>query len=164
MAGWIIGGLALALVVLFAVLRRLRAQHDREVTLMNRMRSSPLYIRLYPTLEQCRKLGVETVVIRPEEVRIILYRPQKRTIRFIFSEYGFDPVDQPAALLALSHAIAADVECLSDPKQYFASTHTEPRDAGGSFRWYQYQIQPDFKDYMQRAWYDHREPDEGIIR
>ena len=164
MTGFIVALMALGLAALFVVLRRLRARHEREETLMARVRTSPLYARLYPLLEQCRKQDVETVVIRPEEVRITLYRPTKKTIRFIFAEYGFDPVDQPPALLALSQAVAADLECLNDPRRYFSSTHTEPRDAGGVFRWYQYQIQPDYKDQTQRAWYDSNVSDDGIIR
>lgn len=164
MAGWIIGGMIIGLIAVFVVLRRLRAKHDREAMLMQRMRTSPLYGRLYPMLEQCRKLGIETVVIRPEEVRITLYRPEKRTIRFYFADHGFDPVTQPPVLLALAHAVATDIDYLSDTRRYFSSTHSDPRDGGGVFRWYQYQIQPDYKDHMQRAWYDSKEPDDGVIR
>ncbi|MBQ8201172.1 MAG: hypothetical protein IJZ74_05330 [Clostridia bacterium] len=163
MTGWIIAGAAAALAVLGMVLRRLKRRHRREEVLMARVRTSAMYSRLYPVLEKCNQCCIERVLIRPEEVRIVLYKPMNRTFRFIFEAYGLDPVDQPPALQALAQAISLDVECLGDTGKYYFSIHTAPRDGGGSYRWYEYVVQPDYKDQMLRAWYDHSEPDEGII-
>lgn len=161
---WIVLGALAGLTALYVVLRHLKARHIRENVLMERMRTSTMYTRLYPVLERCRPWCIERIVIRPEEVRIVLYRPVSRTYRFVFEQHGIDPVDQPAALQALAQAVALDVPCLADPKHYYFRTHTAPRDGGGNYHWYEYAVQPDYKDMMQRAWYDHAEPDDGIIR
>ena len=164
MAGWIIAGAALLLAALYLLRRRLTARQRREATIMERMRSSQMYGRLYPVLVKCSQCCVERIIIRPEEVRIILYKPMNREYRFDFEAHGLDPVDRPAALRALSQAIALDVPVLADPAKYYYSTHSSPRDGGGSYHWYEYAVQIDYKDQMLRAWYDKPEPEEGIIR
>ena len=132
--------------------------------LMERMRSSDMYVRLYPVLVKTRECCVERILIRPEEVRIILYKPMNREYRFEFEAHGLDNVDRPAALRALAQAIALDIPDLADPGKYYFSTHTAPRDGGGSYHWYEYAVQIAYKDQMLRAWYDHAEPEDGIIR
>ncbi len=164
MTGWIIAGVIVLLAVLYLVRRHMLARQQREATLMARMRSSTMYGRLYPMLSKVGRCCVERVIIRPEEVRIVLYKPMNRTIRFVFEEHGLDPVDRPAALRALAQAITLDVPVLSDPSKYFFSTHSSPRDGGGSYHWYEYAVQLDYKDMMLRAWYDQQEPMDGVIR
>jgi len=164
MAGWIIAGAALLLAALYLVRRRLTARQRREATLMARMRSSAMYGRLYPVLVKCGQCCVERIIIRPEEVRIVLYKPMNREYRFNFEAHGLDPVDRPQALRALAQAIALDVPVLADPAKYYFSTHTAPRDGGGSYHWYEYAVQVAYKDQMLRAWYDQGEINEGIIR
>ena len=164
MQGWIIAGAAVLLSALFLVRRSLKARQRQEAVFMERMRSSQMYVRLYPVLVKCRECCVERILIRPEEVRIILYKPMNRECRFIFEEHGLDPVDRPAALRALAQAIALDVPMLADPKKYYFSTHTAPREFGGSYHWYEYAVQLPYKDGMLRAWYDRAEPVGGIIR
>ncbi len=161
---WIAAAVAAALAALALVLRAMQRRQQRSDLLMGRMRTSAMYSRLYPVLEECNQCCIERVLIRPEEVRIVLYQPMNRTFRFVFENYGLDPVDQPVALQALAQAIAIDVPCLGDTSKYYFSTHTAPRDGGGMFRWYEYAVQPDFKDRMLRAWYDHLGPEEGIVR
>jgi len=162
--GWMILALAIAAAVLATVRWHVRDRHERETALIERVRTSAMYTRLYPLLEKCGECCIEQVMVRPEEVRITLYKPMNRTIRFMFAEHGLDPVEQPEALRALSRAIALDVECLADPDKYFYLERTAPRDAGGRDQWYEYNVQPDFKDVMLRAWYDQRDPEEGVIR
>lgn len=161
---WWLMAAAAALGVLALVTRKLRLRHMNENVLMERVRTSAMYSRLYPVLERCRQWCIERIIIRPEEVRIVLYKPMNRTYRFLFEQHGIDPVDQPAALQALAQAIALDVPCLADPKNYYFRIHTAPRDGGGSYRWYEYAVQPDYKDMMQRAWYDQGELEDGIVR
>lgn len=164
MPGWIIVGAAVLLAVLYLVRRRLTARQRRDALYMERMRSSTMYASLYPVLVKCRECCVERILIRPEEVRIILYKPMNREYRFIFEEHGLDPVERPAALRALAQAIALDVPVLAEPEKYYYSTHSAPRDGGGSYHWYEYAVQIAYKDLMLRAWYDYAEPEEGIIR
>lgn len=164
MTGWIIAAVLVVLAVLYVVRQRLKAKQQREATLMARMRSSVLYAQLYPVLVKCGQCCLERVVIRPEEVRIELYKPMNRSYRFSFEAHGLDPVDRPVALKALAQSIALDVPVLADPAKYYFSTHSSPRDGGGSYHWYEYAVQIDYKDMMLRAWYDHAEPEEGMIR
>ena len=164
MAGWIIAGAALLLAALYLVRKVLTRRQHREATLMARMRSSAMYGRLYPVLVKCGQCCVERIIIRPEEVRIVLYKPMNREYRFNFEAHGLDPVDRPQALRALSQAIALDVPVLADPAKYYFSTHTAPRDGGGNYHWYEYAVQIAYKDQMLRAWYDQGDIQEGIIR
>ena len=104
------------------------------------------------------------MLIRAEEIRIVLYKPMNRTIRYVFEEQGLDPVDQPQTLKALARAVAMDVDCLGDPARFYFVEKSARRDVGARERWYEYNVQPDYKDQMLRAWYDQREPEEGVIR
>ena len=162
--GWLILVLAIAATALAVVVRQLRDAHDRDTALIERVRTSALYTRLYPLLAKCDECCIEQVMIRSEEVRITLYRPMNRTVRFVFEEQGLDPVDQPQTLRALARAIAMDVSCLGDPKKFYYVERSAQRDVGTRDRWYEYNVQPDYKDQMQRAWYDQREPEDGVIR
>ena len=162
--GWLIAGLAVASAARALTLRQVRNEHDRDTALIGRVRTSALYTRLYPLLEQCDECCIEQVLIRAEEVRITLYKPMNRVVRFVFEEQGLDPLDQPQTLRALSRAVALDVACLGDPRKFYYVEKTAPRDVGEKDRWYEYNVQPDYKDQMLRAWYDQREPEEGIIR
>lgn len=164
MAGWIIAGAALLLAALYLVRKLLTRRQHREATLMARMRSSAMYGRLYPVLVKCGQCCVERIIIRPEEVRIVLYKPMNREYRFNFEAHGLDPVDRPQALRALAQAIALDVPVLADPAKYYFSTHSSPRDGGGNYHWYEYAVQIAYKDQMLRAWYDQGDINEGIIR
>ena len=164
MTGWIVAGVIVLLAALYWLRKRLLVRQQREATLLTRMRSSEMYGRLYPVLVKCSRCCVERLIIRPEEIRIVLYKPTNRAYRFVFEEHGLDPVDRPAALRALAQAIARDVPVLADPAKYYFSTHSSPRDGGGNYHWYEYAVQVDYKDMLLRAWYDQPEPPEGVIR
>lgn len=162
--GWVILVLAVAAAGLAIALRQVRDAHERDTELIARVRTSALYTRLYPLLERCRDCCIEQVMVRGEEIRITLYKPMNRTVRFVLEEQGLDPVDQPQTLRALARAIALDVDCLGDPDRFFFVARSVRSDVGATIRWYEYNVQPDFKDQMLRAWYDQREPEEGVIR
>ncbi len=164
MWGWIVLGMAAAVALLHLLRRALLRRNQREATLMARMRTSAMYARLYPVLVKCRTCCVERIVVRPEEVRVVLFKPTGRTYRFVFEEHGLDPVDRPVALQALAQAIARDVPQLAEPNKYYFSTHSSPRDGGGSYHWYEYTVQLDYKDQVLRALYDQPDFQEGIIR
>ena len=109
MAGWIIAAAVILVIVLYLLRRRLTSRAQREAVFMERMRSSDMYVCLYPVLVKTRECCVERILIRPEEVRIILYKPMNREYRFEFEAHGLDNVDRPAALRALAQAIALDM-------------------------------------------------------
>lgn len=165
--GWI----SIAILVLLAsaaalmiALRQVKDAHERDQALVERVRTSALYSRLYPLLERCNDCCIEQVLIRAEEIRITLYKPTNRTVRFVMEEHGLDPVDQPETLRALASAISLDVECLGDPKRFYFVPRAVKDDVGATVCWYEYNVQPDFKDQMLRAWYDQKEPEEGVFR
>ena len=114
MAGWIIAGAVVLLIVLYLIRQRLTGRAQREATFMERMRSSDMYVRLYPVLVKTRECCVERILIRPEEVRIILYKPMNREYRFEFEAHGLDNVDRPAALRALAQAPGLPAVFLGD--------------------------------------------------
>ena len=161
--GWIIFGLLLAAAALLIMRRVLKNRHDRERELVERSRTTALYRQLYPILVQCENCCMEQVRIRPEEVRIRMYRPMNQEVRFRFAEQGLDPIDQPQALEALARAIAADVPSLDNPDRFYFVRKTASREVGGKDVWYEYNVQPDYKDVMLRAWYDRPDPPDGII-
>lgn len=164
MAGWIIAGAVVLLAALYMLRGRLSERQRSDAKIMERVRSTTMYERLYPVLAKCRECCVERILIRPEEVRIILYKPMNREYRFNFEAHMLEPVERPAALKALAQAIALDVPVLADPSKYYFSTHSAPKDGGGKYNWYEYAVQIAHKDMMLRAWYDQAEPEEGIIR
>ena len=57
--GWLIAGLAVASAALALTLRQVRNAHDRDTALIGRVRTSALYTRLYPLLEQCDECCIE---------------------------------------------------------------------------------------------------------
>lgn len=161
--GWLMFGLAIAAVVLAYALRRTKDGQERDRALTERVRTSALYRQLYPILERCGQCCIEQVLIRETEIRITMYKPTNRQIRFVYAEHGLDPVDQPQTLRALARAVSVDVPRLADPDKFYFVTRTAPRDVGRRDVWYEYNVQPDYKDVMLRAWYDKQEPEEGVF-
>ena len=164
MVGWLILVLAVAAAGLAVTLRVLKDRNERETALVERVRTSALYRQLFPILERCQDACIEQLLIRGEEIRITMYRPMNRVVRFVFAEQGLDAIDQPQTLRALAHAVARDVPCLGDPDKFYFAMKCSQREIGGRDVWYEYNVQPDYKDVMLRAWYDQQEPEEGIIR
>ena len=164
MTGWVIAGAVLLLAALYILRRRLARRQSRETTFMNRMRETDMYQRLYPVLNKCRECCVERIIIRPEEVRIVLFKPHNREYRFDFEAHGIDPVTRPVALRALAQAIAVDLPILAETDKYYFSTHSAPKDGGGNYHWHEYAVQIPYKDMILRAWYSQGVPPDGIIR
>ena len=160
---WVILALAAAAAAITIVLMSLKERQNRDAALIDRVRTSALYRQLYPILEKCQDCLIEQVMIREEEVRITLYQPMNRSVRFIFERHGLDRVDQPDTLRILARAIAVDVPRLAEPDKFFFVVQSQKRDIGKRDVWYEYNVQPDYKDVMQRAWYDKREPEEGVF-
>ncbi|MBQ7850227.1 MAG: hypothetical protein IJ343_10925 [Clostridia bacterium] len=161
--GWLIAGLAVAAAVLAAALWKVKDLHEQEKAFTERVRTSAMYRQLYPVLEKCQECCIEQVLIRETEIRIVLYKPMNRSVRFVFEERGLDAIDQPQTLKALAKALALDVPQLADPDKFYFVTRSAPRDVGRRDVWYEYNVQPDYKDVMLRAWYDRRDPEEGVF-
>ncbi len=154
MAFWIILGAAALLGALFLMRRHLVRQAQYDADRLERMRSSAMYARLSALLDQCRNRCVERVVIKPEEVRIVLFMPPQRAYSFKFREQGLDPIDRPVVLEALAQAIAIDVPQLADPNKYYFATHSDVGHGQGRRKWFEYAVQLDYKDQVLRARYD----------
>lgn len=161
--GWII----LALIVLAAglalVKRIVQNRHEQEQLMMERVRTTAVYRAFYPTLEQCQRCCVEQILIRREEITIRMFRPMNEVVRFNFAARGLEPVDNPDALQALARALALDAPMLDDPRQFWFARKSAPRDVGQPDVWYEYNVQPEYRDRMLRAWYDRPEPEDGIV-
>lgn len=152
MNGWLLGLMALAVAALAALTARLWSIHKRQELMQERIRTSETYRCLKPLLERCRTLRVERVTLRPEAVTVALYDPAGKTLRCRFEEHGLDPVS-PEPLLALAQAVAVDLPMLGDNQRYFFKVYRE--EAGDeTLRWYEYMIQPDYKDSILRKRYD----------
>ena len=161
---WISPALAVLAAGLFLLRRLLQNRNDRDAALIERARTTALYRQLLPTLEQCEHCCVEQILVRSEEVTIRMYRPMNEVVRFNFAAQGLDAVDHPETLQALAKAMAVDVPSLDDPDRFWFVRKSSPRDLGREDIWFEYNVQPAYRDVMLRAWYDRPEPDEGVIR
>ncbi|MBQ2954462.1 MAG: hypothetical protein IJE07_13105 [Clostridia bacterium] len=160
---WMIPALVAAAAVLY-VLRRIAAnRNEQERMLMERVRTTALYRAFYPTLQRCERCCVEQILIRREEITIRMFRPMNEVVRFNFAARALEPVDNPAALQALARAMAMDSPMLDDPDKFWFVRKRSARDVGQPDVWYEYNVQPAYRDTMLRAWYDRPEPEDGIV-
>lgn len=160
---WIILVLAAAAAALYVLRRVMQNRQDRDAAMVERVRTTALYRQLFPTLEMCENCCVEQILIRREEITIRMYRPMNEVVRFNFPAQGLDTVDRPEVLQALAKAMAVDVPSLDDPDKFWFVRKTAPRDLGQQDIWFEYNVQPAYRDVMLRAWYDRPEPEEGVI-
>lgn len=152
MSAWLAGLCVAALIGLAVLVTRLKGVHSRQELLQERIRTSETFLCLKPMLNRCRALRVERVSLRPDRVVVTLYDPPGRKMQCVFEEHGLDPVE-PEPLLALAHAVAEELPMLGDNQRYFFKVYRE--DAGGvTLRWYEYMVQPDYKDAVLRERYD----------
>lgn len=107
---------------------------------------------------------VDRVLIRRDEVRIVLFKPMNSVYRFVFEERGFDRVNDPKVLKALALAISADMDHLRDNRCYSFSVRQDITAQGAKVYWYEYNILPYYKDTLTKAWYHQPEVEDGIIR
>ncbi len=161
---WIIPALAAAAAALFLLRRVLKYRQDQEAALVERMRTTALYRQLTPLLVRCQNCCVEQLLIRREEVTIRLFRPMNEVIRFNFAAQGLETVDAPEVLQALARALALDVPMLDDPDKFWFVRRSAERDLGRKDVWFEYNVQPGYRDEQLRAWYDRPSPEEGMIR
>ena len=145
----------LALVGMILLVVRLKRFHSRQELLQERIRTSETYRCVRPLIERCRKLRVERIALRPEGVTVTLFDPPGKVLRCTFEEHGLDEV-APEPLQALAKAFAIELPMLADNQQYFCKIHREV--AGDeTLRWYEYMIQPAYKDSVLRQRYDKME-------
>ncbi|MBQ8653533.1 MAG: hypothetical protein IJ507_01240 [Clostridia bacterium] len=150
--GWIILAAAAAVCTLYIL--RDRRERRRQKDMVMYLRQSDLYAHLYPTVRKLEQMYVESVAVRREEVKVSLYRPAGKKLRYTFEKHGFDPVEDER-LLALAQAIGVDLPILRDKKRYEFIVHEDERASGGKAAWYEYMIRTEFKDDMSRAHYLH---------
>ena len=93
-----------------------------------------------------------------------MFRPYKEVIRFSYAAHGLDDVENTEVLQALAQALAVDVPMLDDPKKFWFTRRSAPMDVGHRDVWFEYNVQPEYRDDLLRAAYDKPEPEEGIIR
>lgn len=141
-----------ALIALGVGLARLKKTHSRQELLQERIRTSETYLCVRPLLERCRTLKVESISFRPGAVIVRLYAPPGKTFKCVFEEHGLDDV-APEPLMALAQVAAEDLPMLADNQKYFFKAYRE--EVGGDLlRWYEYMIQPGYKDSVLRERYD----------
>lgn len=152
MNGWLLALALLAIALLLAAVLRLRRIHSRQELLQERIRTSEAYLCVKPLLDRCRTLRVESISFRPHAVIVRLYEPPGKTLKCVFDEHGLDDAE-PEPLLALAQAAAEDLPMLADNQRYFFKAYRE--EVGGDvLRWYEYMIQPGYKDSVLRGRYD----------
>ena len=142
----------LALIALGVAAVKLRRYYSSQALLQERIRQSEAYLCVRPLLERCRTLRVERITLRPDRVVVTLFDPPGRKLQCVFEEHGLDSME-PVPLAALAQAVAAELPMLQDSQRYFFKSYRE--DAGGIIlRWYEYMIQPAYKDRVLRERYD----------
>lgn len=152
MMAWVVGvGALIVLGVGLALLARRAAA--KNLMLLERMRTSGAYHYVQPLFEACRGQRIERVSLRPEAVIVTFFTPVGKRYQCVFEQYGLDPLEaQP--LSALAQLAAIDIPELADNRRYFFKRHREPLPGGGDLVWYEYMVQPRYKDSVLRASYD----------
>ena len=118
----------------------------------------------FARLRTANRCCVDRVLIRRDEVRVVLFKPMNSVYRFVFEERGFDRVNDPKVLKALALAISADMDHLRDNRCYSFSVRQDITAQGDKVYWYEYNILPYYKDTLTKAWYHQPEVEDGIIR
>ena len=152
MSGWLFLLTLLALAALAIILLRVRRIHSRQALLVERIRHSETFVCVKPLVERCRTLKVESIVLRPDAVIVKLFAPPGKTLKCVFEEHGLDEAE-PEPLLALAQVAAEELPELGENRKYFFKAYRE--DWGGEvMHWYEYMIQPAYKDAVLRQRYD----------
>ena len=160
---WIILALAAAAAGLFLLQRIVSNRQERDRMLMERVHTTALYRAFYPTLKRSAQCCVEQILIRRGEITIRMFRPMNEVVRFNFAAQGLEQVDNPLALQALARALAMDNPALDDPAKFWFVRRTARRDVGQPDVWYEYNVQPAYRDAMLRSWYDRPDPEDGVV-
>lgn len=160
--GIVTAGAAL-LLILVALLHAQRRRNRLEKEMVERARTTDLYRALYPVLRTANRCCVDRVLIRRDEVRIVLFKPMNSVYRFVFEERGFDRVNDPKVLKALALAISADMDHLRDNRCYSFSVRQDITAQGDKVHWYEYNILPYYKDTLTKAWYHQPKSRTGLF-
>lgn len=155
MTVWIVAGVAVALLCAYIYLR-LRRAHARQLLLMERMRTSAAYHYVQPLLQACRNQRIERVVLRPEAVTVTFFSPVGKKYQCVFDQHGLDPLSHEP-LGALAQLATVELPELSDNSRYFFRPHRDRLENGSFLVWYEYMVQPRYKDNVLRAGYDRRQ-------
>lgn len=161
---WLALVFAVLLFFLLILLYRQKKQRTLESQMVQRARTMALYQALYPILQTAEHCCVDRVLIRRDEVRIVLFKPMNRVFRFVFEERGFDKITNPQVLKVLALAISSDMEHLRDSKCYSFDMRQDMSSSGEKVIWYEYNITPRYKDMLTKAWYSQPTVEDGIIR
>ena len=152
MNGWLFLLTLLALAALTVALIRFRKIRGHQELLRGRIRNSEAFLCVRPLLERCPTLRVESIVFRPDAVIVKLFTPPGKTLKCVFEEHGLDDAE-PEPLMALAQVAAEELPMLGDNRKYFFRAYRE--EVGGeTLRWYEYMIQPAYKDSVLRERYD----------
>ena len=152
MNGWLFLLALLVLAALAVMLLRVRRIHSRQALLAQRIRHSETFVCVKPLLERCHTLKVESIVFRPDAVIVKLFALPGKTLKCVFEEHGLDEVG-PEPLLALAQVAAEELPELGENRKYFFKAYREDR-GGENLHWYEYMIQPAYKDSVLRERYD----------
>ena len=161
---WLIPVLAAVAIAVFIAWHVLRDRHEMALTMAERVRTTALYRQLYPVLRECEGRCVEQIMLRRSEVVIRMFRPYKEVIRFSYAAHGLDNVENTDVLQALAQALAVDVPMLDDPKKFWFTRKSAPMDVGRQDVWFEYNVQPAYRDDLLRAAYDRPQPEDGVIQ
>ena len=153
---WLMLLLLLALAGVALAMLLLRRYDHRQDLLQSRLRSLKTYQYVQPLIERCRTLHVETITLRPEGITVTLFDPPGKSLRYVFEEHGLDEV-APEPLQGLAQAFALDLPELGKPRQYSFRSYRE-QTGDETVRWYEYMIQPKYKDSILRQRYDYMDP------
>ncbi len=130
------------------LLLQLSAEKRQQQKLVQRVRTTNLYSHLYPMFRRYDNEYLESVVLRPEGVRIRSISGGEK--HYTFSKHGLDnPSDD--TLYAIALATLVDMRVLRNTHHYVFRSHTEVRPNGDKGFWYDYVITHDRKDAVLRA-------------
>ena len=118
---------------------------QQEITqLIQRLRDTALYRRLYPLLMCSANHGLEEVYVFPGGICFRTITPTPRTRWFIFAQEGFDDLTADTVSI-LIQAMAVDVACLGQRSLYVLE-QGEERTGEEKYTWYAYRLYPHCKD------------------
>jgi hypothetical protein len=148
MTAVLVGLVILVLIVAALLLLRLTAESRQQKKLVQRVRTTNLYSHLYPMFRRYDNEYLESVILRPEGVRIRTITGSEK--HYTFRKHGLDnPSDD--TLYAIALATLVDMRILRNTRNYVFRSHAEMRPNGDKGFWYDYVITHDRKDTVLRA-------------
>lgn len=142
---------AAAAIVTALLLRRAAGRRAADKELVRRVRTTDLYGYVYPFLRKLseRGKGIEQIIVRPDCLIVRLLFEQGEPHKLTYSDHGLDPAEGEV-LRGLALALPSDLPELGNPRRYLFSPQEEKLMTEMPRRWYEYTIQPAFKDHIAR--------------